>query len=141
MSAAASDEVLSNAIQQELTLTQERRGLPRPGPQAQECDRWQPITTSRWVMRFDPANGVISQLYDRSRDIDVCAGAPGGRIGMLRYHILGAERYRNWVETYLQPDEELWWAAEDFDGPQQDGVFDRDLILATRANDSDRAPR
>lgn len=128
-------EELSPLLKEALAETRSRRGLPQPGHHAEPCRRWEPITTPRWVIRFDPANGTLNQLFDRSLGVDLCSGVSGGRLGILRYEVLGAERFRNWQDTYLLQDEELWWAVEDFGGPQQDDRFPRDVVLPTRAND------
>jgi hypothetical protein len=130
---SAAGPELGPQLEAELDASRQRRGLPQPGPGAEPFPRSHPVTTPRWVMRFDEANGALNQLFDRHLGTDLCAGH-GGRLGMLRYQVLGAERYRNWVESYLLQDEEIWWAVSDFDGPEQHDRFARDLVLPTRAD-------
>lgn len=129
---AKTEGALRDTVTSELAASQAVRTLRQPGANAEVFDRWSAMVTPRWIVRIDPANGVLMQLLDRQRQVDLAG--PGGRLGILNYRVLGTDRFTKWVDEYLLRDELMWWAAEDFGRIDTEGRFPNDLDIPYRAD-------
>ncbi|MGC9449955.1 MAG: DUF5054 domain-containing protein [Oceanipulchritudo sp.] len=68
----------------------------------------------RWLIRFEPSTGCLSDVFDRESQLPLCPANGRMNWGMLRYEHRGRQDYQHFLNAYMGAPPRPWWAEEDF---------------------------
>jgi len=73
-----------------------------------------PLVAGRWAIRFEPATGCLSEVYDQQTQRTLSPSDGRMNWGLLRYEHFGRQDYHDFLDYYMGESPRPWWAEEDF---------------------------
>lgn len=74
----------------------------------------EPLVAGRWLVRFEPATGCVSDIFDRHSQLALSPANGRMNWGLLRYEQVGRQDYQRFLNDYMGDPPRPWWAEEDF---------------------------
>lgn len=105
---------LSGSIDRELEGSRAIRRAPSAPEDGEALDVTTGHVAGRWAIRFEPASGSLSQLYDTETGLDLCPDHGRLAWGIVQYELYGRKDYTNYLRDYFGEPPYPWWAVEDF---------------------------
>jgi hypothetical protein len=95
-------------------------------------DMNRPIQAGRWLLRFIPGTGCLSQVFDQNSRTDLIP--PDGRHawGLPLYRLHGSESFERYLDAYVGPPPRPGWADGDLGKPGIGDVLPHDLNATLR---------